>query len=904
MMATTTYQPSNPSLLDRINTPNPAYRASSAQRTLHPAATGGPQGANANPYGAPSPHAFPRDPLAYHRAVGDTCSSHPQASSQQGFPPPNDGCNHDFTSEAEDVQDCRNQQHARGRAVPYNLAVRLANRSNGAPLATIVEQGSYSTLNSRGSRLSVGPFPSLRVAENTSPGRRASLKVSPSPDDHALERIAEDAHIERVLDSTTRTPCKPYNKDSDALFPVDKVTTPSMHSTLDHPQTTQYQTGEMKRNEITSNSKGFFRGVLHNVRAASRTRSRSSSAHTSTAEHHEPRPETTDDGPNSHGYALEMRLQDNDRLSTPLCVPMTPKGVTLSSAPEHHNRDVRTLTADCARSARLDFPLHQDLEHPLPIQNRPVAMSQLSEPLTATRLYQRACSVRLVHPEARDEFQNGGRDDISILSAKSGNPNPNGKDFYGLSASSKATYSFTGEDRNKETSQNASFCSTVSTSYSGTVVGVDIDLQHDFPYPIPRSRSSTPVAQSWFTPQMAELERQVSATESPEAKRVHRAEPSRRSITSSALTTLLPIAAASGIIRPNYETPKISFFSPSGNLIQPEGSSTPGTTSASEFGGSPIVNASTCSKPTSASYSVFPATCLPPRPSLKPMTTPPTSSVPLPAHLRHYHNYRHPEKSQINSGTECGESFIVVAAEVKGCDGIVRTNTLSTHPQERRSCEETKACPRYKRHRSAGILVQKLRYEANSRKNRLITAVLASTTAKGRILHRRNSPTTHGSILHEQKSVDAVTSGNKRASIRHTRPKRNTGFFGPAAGHFLRICFCQPYDGAGKPTHDMAGRTLCMRKQSSVRHGKSKKESPRRHGKDVDVDAVLPNARVVTGADCKKSSINSARKRMRVRREQGGSTLSPNHLARLQGDGATDAGVAARAATVSRSSPG
>ena len=112
-------------------------------------------------------------------------------------------------------------------------------------------------------------------------------------------------------------------------------------------------------------------------------------------------------------------------------------------------------------------------------------------------------------------------------------------------------------------SRNASFCGTVSTSYSGAVVGVDVDLQHEFAHPVCRSRSATPV---WFTAPPAEIQGQAPGP---------KVEAARYSVTSPALTSLLPIAAASGIVRSDYTKPTLCYYSPSGRQIERECSSTP-----------------------------------------------------------------------------------------------------------------------------------------------------------------------------------------------------------------------------------------------------------------------------------------------------------------------------------------
>ncbi|KAF2652656.1 hypothetical protein K491DRAFT_681140 [Lophiostoma macrostomum CBS 122681] len=99
--------------------------------------------------------------------------------------------------------------------------------------------------------------------------------------------------------------------------------------------------------------------------------------------------------------------------------------------------------------------------------------------------------------------------------------------------------------------REGSVCTNLSTSYSSTVLGVDLDLQH---YPEkPASHRSTSTSM-WFTAQDCSTRDSGWYT-----------------VTSSALPVLLPLAAASGIVKQNHSRP-LSFYSPSGNLIQAVGS--------------------------------------------------------------------------------------------------------------------------------------------------------------------------------------------------------------------------------------------------------------------------------------------------------------------------------------------
>jgi hypothetical protein len=103
-------------------------------------------------------------------------------------------------------------------------------------------------------------------------------------------------------------------------------------------------------------------------------------------------------------------------------------------------------------------------------------------------------------------------------------------------------------DEGPSDEHEGSICSSLSTNYSSTVLGVDLDLQH-YPNTTPRRSSS---ASMWFTTQEC-------ATRDMQR--------GRYTVTSSALPVLLPLAAASGIVKQNH-SPPFSFYSLSGNLIQ------------------------------------------------------------------------------------------------------------------------------------------------------------------------------------------------------------------------------------------------------------------------------------------------------------------------------------------------
>ncbi|KAL7770156.1 hypothetical protein CFE70_000089 [Pyrenophora teres f. teres 0-1] len=727
-------QPRNPTLLDRSNRQEPASSTSNANARYRPqsASPDLTEAAKASPQRC-SDQGLRTDTFAYYDTIGDTTWSQLQPQPQ---PQTEGSSRHDVVLEDDHGYTCRDmsctdmvedvgdqqQQQTRGRAVPYNLAVRLANRSNGAPLATIIEQGSYSTLNSHGSLLSVARFPSLRAVETTSPSH-TSLRLTLDADEHArLQRITEHAQLEQLLGPAPGTPKEPSCKGYGNTLPVNEPATPSVPTIPQPSQSAAYDSGEAEYDANAKTVKAFFRGLLHNVRTASRTRSRSSCSSSihdapSIPEHRQHRKETAGTVPYIQLQASETSLLAYDRhvghdsCEKPYHVSMPSSSAIITHGLDYQNR-------------HMELPMLNLRPYALDSNTASVATSQLLPPPAVTHPRERSPSVRLVHPEPRDEAQHG---------CSTGNV------FYAISTSGNPIHPLAENDRTTQASRNASFC-TMSTSYSGTVVGVDIDLQHDFPHPVCRSQSTTPVAPVWFTPQMAELEWQASASESHESTQATETQPSRRSITSSALTTLLPIAAASGIVRPNYNTPKISFFSPSGSLIQPEDSLTPDTTTASEFSGSPL----------------------------------------------------RPEQSQIDSTVGSTESFIVPAPAVKGCDGMMRSESRALYSRARYSYEKTRLRQHYGRCRSIASFAGGLKNEARIHKARMITAIMAhcTTTGKGRVLRKR------------------VAADRRAAATAHTISTRD----------------------------------------------ESKKENPHTAVREVEADGVLPNARVVSSTERNKDN--------------------------------------------------
>jgi hypothetical protein len=364
---------------------------------------------------------------------------------------------------------------------------------------------------------------------------------------------------------------------------------------------------------------------------------------------------------------------------------------------------------------------------------------------------------------------------------------------------------------------------------------------------------------------MAELERQASCAESPESKQATEPEVTRRSITSSALASLLPIAEASGIVQANYNTPKISFYSPSGNLIQPEKDSSPESsvsTTSLPKATTPYYNTA---RRSSAHETLSAATRLPlVRPAIVPMTTPPTTTASLPVDLRHHHNYWRPELSHISS---C-ESFVESTTTITGCGGIVRTHSFTLRSGTQHSPHKRKKSKSpQSHHRSTRSLVHDLRSDAGYYRSRYIALAAQacgpapkSKKACSTMTKRADATTTN-----KGPSSTQDTSKTRRSSARAagaSEEKIDRLVLGPLAGHALRICFCQPYDGAGKSSRLDAS---CMGQTCSTVHGAYDKE--RDHHAEADEGIARPVNNPIQETTSKRSRtsrLNTAKRGDRV----------------------------------------
>ena len=757
-----------------------------------------------------------QDPFTYYKAFMSSDASYDGRANMSSS-------HHD--SSAEDVAVSTVQlvqgvggQHCNTRADPYHVAVRFATRSNGAPLATIIEQRSVSTLNSRGSLISVGRYPSVRTADDISHGR-AAHRIIKGLDDNALKNIEEEPREEIGMHTAVKTPSWKFQRDRDATDPSHILPVPSFTASRRPQGSDAHQTHCVERPLNSKGLKSLLRDALHNIRGGSRTRSRSSSMTEATSSHcGEERPDSHPVSPQTQGRngKSENTPPDGQALAASAIVrdlhldfTLTPGGIEPQS--------INGTSSD--RRPESSAGVHPPIAHLSP----PTSDSNAGSSLIPHRLsidglshpgdvLKTASSVRPVLPEPRDVAQDhvhvGAatlypriKDELSVRDALHAAPtNRNDATFV-------RDY-----DRARNTSRNASFCS-MSTSYSGTVLGVDLDLQHEFVQPARR-----PVTPVWFTSKEC-----VNLSLDPKHQQAEAGQLRPRSMTSSALSALLPIAAAEGIVQSNPMTPLLSFFSPSGNLIQAE-SSSPLSTDTSGLnlyssGPSATTTSFYSNSQVPTAYNALSASMgLPPiRPAPVPMATPPQSFAPLPEHLRHHHNYRHAESSRITpESTNTSVTAISPGPTVKGCGGVIRPESLIT-------CSETP--------RALGTTGRRPSHD------RSVSCLFTSDMTRSRFNFLTSRPT----FKKDRMKMSA-------------RPPASENGIGQAAGHAMRVCFCQPYDGAGQKTL-MSGRR-------SMSHCHD--ETSARQARDTE----SPNVRIVDDGGGNKS----IGPRTRARSDSGFST--------------------------------
>ncbi|OAL53963.1 hypothetical protein IQ07DRAFT_596932 [Pyrenochaeta sp. DS3sAY3a] len=676
------------------------------------------------------------------------------------------------------------------RAVPYNPAVRLTDRPNGASLATIIEQCSRSTLNSYASIFRSSQASAVRPP-NSSQGVCSSHDFSHDRGGENVQCLGPDTSIH------ARDMCTVHEAVYDQV--VDVTPSPILDSLngtavfagpflFQHTPTSQAYTGvtdcDVKGRSVNSR----FDDILWNTRSSSQLQCQNS---------------PTDCVPNDEGLEHEVGITKSHLQ----CQPSIPNALQVSrdkfvaldlgrtpptrvvdvtfSDSQAVNRMVSTTAHEasaCAmstsrdargpeRKSKTDF---NSVLHPLP-------------PSIATRSCERSTSVQPVLPGPRDVAHTDGVPGPSTLSLERRHDISAGTTFDGVFVPCCDAPSLAEYDHARASSRNTSFCSAVSTSYSGTVLGVDVDIDHKVSHLVQHSPSGTPPA--WFTPQGTDVDRHVLSSVGAESDPPRRFRLSSRSMNSSALTALLPIAAASGIVRSNYSTPKISFYSPSGNLIQPEDCSPP-RRSMSDFIENPTLVSSNCNEETQfATHNQERA-----RPC-RTTQTPPTTSAALPS------QYRYQQQLHKRHHNDLYGSTIVSASKVRGCGGLVRNeNSPLQRPRSMKGTDDIGS-----QHDNI-YLIRGMTREV--KRKILGCASFFSTSQQQKQRHLSTS-------IHSRTSASASASDLTHFSNDHkesgageqTSQVGKHGHLGPLIGQTLRRCFCQPSDGAEGDMHTSRSKT-------------------------------------------------------------------------------------------------
>ena len=346
----------------------------------------------------------------------------------------------------------------------------------------------------------------------------------------------------------------------------------------------------------------------------------------------------------------------------------------------------------------------------------------------------------------------------------------------------------------RNSTSTASFNSSTSTSYSGTVLGVDLDLQYDFRHSLSHSRTPTPEVSPCLSSKMRDIECQRHSPSLPQTRQELFISSAHKLVTSSALTSLLPIATASGIIHLNCNTSKISFDSPSGNHIQAVDNS---KVRAGSLAHEEILTSSNMS----TDQMLFEGRGdevnihgLPPvRLLLAPPTTSATLSIPLPAHLRLHYDYKTSAKVDI----EPCEMILENKHPVRGCDGVIKSRSLTVSCEHRQTHVQTQPCGHDRKHHSTQSILQNLRETAVDYSTRIrnSNSQFFTRLRKARKLQTSKTIGTSNLLLAESSDTRALSRINnaiQRLTTRFGSTKQGDGILGASAAHTLRICFCQP----------------------------------------------------------------------------------------------------------------
>lgn len=743
-------------MLDRTNIRDRAYGRPSAPTeadiaTLNPSI---PQARAARPEC--------RATLDSHKTFMDTNDT---SGSGENTVPWNNGDGNTYPSSRRGAQGayCVGE-YGNGKGRP-DVTVRFANRSYGIPLATILEKNSHSTLQSHGSLPSITCRYAHAEPSNTTSSAVHSHRGCRSLDEMALQRIQEHASHEQDPDDRIDDHASP-NVGPPVPCP-GSVSVPIRALAHRRQLSKGSDIHEVDNDNEGKGLKGLLRGVIQHVRGTPRRSEARSSIPDSSPPHTPGEPKDFMKSPSLH------TATENENNESPASQSQAPEysSSPIIECPELPSHEAsEAWAADCKRSLSVTETSGRDLPsiwHVIPSCN--TSSDELLPPsdfLHPVRTHSesfvhsgRTSLVSAVQDSIPSYYISG--DSSGSQSHRSRDDRPDRYTVDGTAIYRSTAPSLYDHDR----ARDISLCSTASTSYSGPVVRIDLDLQQgnsNSP-----CRSSTPV---WFgipAPNQSQ-QKTERATPAPRHGPPH-------SITSSALPALLPIAAASGIVQPNQATRGVSFYSPSGNLIQADQNSRSHPSSREP---------KTTHYHTVLSFSSGPSAR--PRPTTLPLTTPPQSSMPLPPHISKPKQECHHQRinSQIIPETVTSSS----SSKVKGCGGVMqRANSFTPRSGVRRSIVDPKSKQPHKPNHSSKRL-SRFRFDA-----------VASCTSRQTWRRKPQKGNLHPSDGRRKLGCH----GERRTCC-------NTSGLGPLAGRAFRVCFCQPWDGAGDPPRRGAGPCPAM----------------------------------------------------------------------------------------------
>ncbi|OCK84074.1 hypothetical protein K432DRAFT_389825 [Lepidopterella palustris CBS 459.81] len=641
------------------------------------------------------------------------------------------------------------------RPIACNFAVRFTNRPNGTPLTTIIEQKSYSTLNSHPSLVSSTyrytpakqseSSPIHRTGPQTVDGRR---RLSQSLDEVTLYKLGQATNQRH--DAAARTDA--YHASTQQLDLVDTLrhhpTSPKPFAALaagcspsDDDQTRGTTTGNAARG-----FKVALHGLLQNIREAPRHSLSLSALRNQFRQDESVRRAsgrntvpTAKDGYNfigdpvmappiyhqtvtthvgaSSGQILDRSTHHSPRENEPndnraaesamkniaSAVPPTPQFQVEATKPKNTppKRTLRVPMALISHPAS-SSPTPSPSKFPSPPSLNPTSILSTYH---TTNNFDRAISVPLL--------SNRSRDDLTSRYT-----------YAGISIARPNAPSLRNYDRCRETS----FGSTATTtSVSSSILGPQLERVN--------AHSSNPRAQDLhLTPAPLRLRTKSfgstgtvtsvsSSTLGPQLERVnaHSTDPRPQDLylTPAPLRLHTKSNPKREPSTPNYSTNS----RPATHTIR--SAALPVLLPIADLAGIPhphflpIDPTSPPTSPFSFSASGLDAIA---RPAILPSTSPPTSTAQLPAYLRHHHHTH--------------THIVPQASKVVGCDGMVRPKSLVPRSGVDRRCERTKAAKR-----KMGLDL----------------------------------------------GVGVWSKGGR---------DRDSGV-GAAAGWALRVCFCQPEDGAG-----------------------------------------------------------------------------------------------------------